>query len=128
MISSPNGRQGRFFEAIEGNAKSVYWSRRVKWTDCPRMTQDQMDIERIAMGDMMFRQEFLSEFVQPMGAFFGHSGVMQMELMEDADNSGLDLRELEELVDEAYPELEPTADELKAGFDRADRMAKLLFD
>ena len=128
MISSPNGRQGRFFEAIEGNATSVYWGRKVKWMDCPRMTQDQMDIERIAMGDLMFRQEFLSEFVQPMGAFFGNLGVLALERQEDQDFSGLDLKELEDVMDEKYPLIEPTSDELKAAFDRTDRMQKLLYD
>ena len=128
MISSPNGRQGRFFEAIEGSAQDVYWSQRVRWMDCPRMTQDQMDIERVAMGDMMFRQEFLSEFVQPQGAFFGHSGVQGLGLFEDQDYSGLDLRDLEEIADEKIPAAEPTADELKGAFDRADRMTRLLFD
>ena len=125
MISSPNGRQGRFFEAFEGNAQDVWWSQRVTWQDCPRMTQEQMDIERIAMGDLYWRQEFMAEFVQPLGAFFGHSGIVAFDYNEDPDMSGLEIDELEEVVRKTIPDMQPTEAEMRAAMDSADRVNRL---
>jgi hypothetical protein len=126
MISSPNGRQGRFFEAFEGDAKSIYWTRRITWKECPRMTEAQMDMERIALGEMMFRQEFLSEFIQPLGAFFGTSGVLQFEDTEDQDLTGLELADMEEILKSKVLSVEPTVDEMRAAMDAADRVSRLL--
>jgi hypothetical protein len=129
MISSPNGRQGRFFEAFEGDAKDVYWSRKIKWTDCPRMTKEMMDIERVTLGELMFRQEFLSEFVQPLGAFFGNSGILQFEKEEEQDLTGLELEDLEKILSKNAP-LDPTPsiDEMRMAMDAADRVNRLLMD
>ena len=125
MISSPNGRQGRFFEAFEGNAKDVWWTQRVTWEDCPRMTFEQMEVERIAMGTLYWRQEFRAEFVQPLGAFFGNSGLMAFEQEDELDLSGLELNDMEEALDDMVPEAQPTAVELRAAMDAADRVSRL---
>lgn len=126
MISSPNGRQGRFFDAFEGEAVSVWHSQRVTWEDCPRMTQEQMDIEKIAMGELYWRQEFMAEFIQPLGAFFGHSGLLSMEEEEDPDYSGLDLKDMEGLLDDVLPRMNPTKDDVRFALDAADRVNNLL--
>jgi hypothetical protein len=126
MISSPNGRQGRFFEAFEGDAKSIYWTRKITWRDCPRMTEEQMDMERINLGEMMFRQEFLSEFIQPLGAFFGTSGILQFEDTEDQDLSGLELKDMEEILKSKVLSVEPSIDEMREAMNAADRVSRLL--
>lgn len=36
---------------------------------CPRITAEFLDHERLLLGDEMFRQEYLCEFVTPGGAF-----------------------------------------------------------
>lgn len=131
MISSPNGRQGRFFEAFEGEAVDVYWASRVTWHDCPRMTAAQMELERRAMGDFAFRQEFLSEFLTPLGAFFNADAIARFEdLLEDQDYTNLDLSDLsvlEEIVDDRLPILEPTIDDMRASFDQTQRVKNVLF-
>jgi len=128
MISSPNGRQGRFFEAHEGTAKDVWWSQRVTWKDCPRMTQEQMEIEKIAMGELYWRQEFMAEFVQPLGAFFGNRGVLSFEDGEDMDLTGLDLRDMEGMLEDIAPSIDPTIEDVRAAIDAADRVNRLLQD
>lgn len=128
MISSPNGRQGRFFEAFEGDATSVWWSQRVTWEDCPRMTQEQMDIEKIALGELYWRQEFMAEFVQPLGAFFGHSGLLTLEEEEDPDYGSLDLKDLEGVVNDILPRSDPSVDDLRYAMDAADRVNRLLVE
>lgn len=131
MISSPNGRQGRFFEAFEGEAVDVYWAHRVTWMDCPRMTEAQMELERRAMGDFAFRQEFLSEFLTPLGAFFNADAIQRFEdLLEDQDYTNLELNDLstlEEIVDDRLPILDPTIDDMRAAFDQTQRVRNVLF-
>jgi len=127
MLSSPNGRQGYFFEAFEGDAKDVFWNQRVKWQDCPRITKEIADMERIALGDLYFRQEFGAEFVTPLGAFFGNSAVMQFEAGEEEDLTGLDIRDMEDLLDQRFPKSDPDMEDLKEALSRADRVTDLLY-
>lgn len=127
MLSSPNGRQGYFFEAFEGEAKDVFWSQRVHWKDCPRITQEIADMERIALGDLYFRQEFEAEFVTPLGAFFGYSAIQQFEMGEEEDLSGVDLSDLEMIVNEKYPGRDPDVEDLGEALSRTDRVTNLLY-
>jgi hypothetical protein len=56
-----------------------HWTRfRVPATDCPRITPDFLDHERLMLGDDMFRQEYLCEFITP-GGF-----LLSRELIESA--------------------------------------------
>lgn len=128
MISSPNGRQGRFFEAFEGNATDVYWTQRVQWMDCPRMTQEQMDLEKIAMGAFAFRQEFLSEFLTPHGAFFNADAIQNFDdLMEDQVYDDLGLDDMEAILDKRLPIPEPGVDDMRAAFDQTQRVRDAIF-
>lgn len=128
MLSSPNGRQGYFFEAFEGEAKDVFWSQRVHWHDCPRITQEIADMERIALGDLYFRQEFGAEFVTPLGAFFGHSAITQFENGEKEWLEDLQtLDDLEDFTAEMYPSNDPDVEDLKEALSRADRASRLLY-
>lgn len=128
MISSPNGRQGRFFEAHEGKAKDVWWTKRITYKDCPRMTDEQMEIERIAMGDLYWRQEFMSEFVQPLGAFFGNTSLLAFEEEEEIDFTGMDLKDLDGLADDMLPSVDPSIDDVRAAMDVAQRTSRLLYE
>ena len=127
MLSSPNGRQGYFFEAFEGDAADVFWSQRVHWHDCPRITQEIADMERIALGDLYFRQEFGAEFVSPLGAFIGHSAILQFEAGEDEDLSNLDIRDMEDILDNKFPTGDPDVEDLREAMSRADRVTNLLY-
>jgi hypothetical protein len=60
-LSTPFGRRGFFYEAFEhGDA----WEReRVPVTECPRISKTFLAEERKALGELLFRQEYLCEFV-----------------------------------------------------------------
>ena len=94
--------------------------------DCPRMNQEQMDVEKIAMGELYWRQEFMAEFVQPLGAFFGNSGLLTLDDEEDPDFAGLDLKDMEGMLDDVLPKIDPTKDDVRWAMDAADRVNNLL--
>ena len=119
MISSPNGRVGHFFEAFEGNSVDVFWTRRVTHRECPRITERTLLNDRIALGDMRFRQEYGAEFVSAEGAFFGANALEAFEAGEEQD---LSLLELEAILNQHVPIPVPTMDDLIEAFDRSDRV------
>ena len=127
MLSSPNGRQGYFFEAFEGDAKEVFWTQRVHWKDCPRITQEIADMERVALGDLYFRQEFEAEFITPFGAFFGHQAIRAMEDPEEMYIGDLELMDLEMLASETFPDGDPDKHYLEEALSRTDRVSALLY-
>lgn len=128
MLSSPNGRQGYFFEAFEGDAKSVFFGLRVPYTECPRISPETIAMERVALGDLYFRQEYGAEFITPQGAFFGYSALRNLEEGEDPDLSDLDLDDMEHLLERIMPVPQPTEEDLKMAFDRTQRVKQVLYD
>jgi hypothetical protein len=62
MLSTPAGRQGEFHRAwVEGGDT---WTRvSVRADQCPRLSEEFLREERAQLGDLMFRQEFLLEFL-----------------------------------------------------------------
>lgn len=128
MLSSPNGRQGYFFEAFEGTAQDVFEGIRVKWTDCPRIRPERMEQEKIALGDLYFRQEYGAEFITPQGAFFGNTGILSFMDEEDPPIGDLENLEIDALLDTILPEPKPTLEDMQQGFDRADRVKRLLVE
>ena len=118
MLSSPNGKVGYFYEACEGRAKDVFWTRRVTHRECPRITEETLRTDRIIMGELRFRQEYEAEFVSAEGAFFGAGSMEDFVAGEDQDLSLLDL---ENLTAAAMPAPIPTMDDLMHAFDRAQR-------
>lgn len=119
MISSPNGKVGHFFEAFEGKAEDVFWTRRVTHRECPRITEKTLINDRIMLGELKFRQEYEAEFVSAEGAFFGATALGAFEMGEEQD---LSLLELENILDVNLPVPQPTMDDLMSAFDRAQRV------
>lgn len=119
MISSPNGKAGQFFEAFEGHSQDVFWTRRVTHRECPRITERTLIGDRIALGDLRFRQEYEAEFISAEGAFFGP---MALDAFEETEDQDLSLLELETILDEHLPRPQPSIDDLSSAFDRAQRV------
>ncbi len=64
LLSSPNGRAGFFFEAYQGAQKAKGWRRwHVPSTDCPHIAPQYLADKRVELGEMMYKQEYLAEFV-----------------------------------------------------------------
>jgi hypothetical protein len=68
-LTTPAGKRGWFYEAWHSG--DPIWHRvRVDAGMCPRITQDFLDEERKALGDVKFREEYCLEFVDSaMSAF-----------------------------------------------------------
>lgn len=121
MISSPNGKVGHFYEAFEGMAQDVFWTRRVTHKECPRITERTLLNDRIALGELRFRQEYEAEFVSAEGAFFG---AQALDAFEEGEAQDLSLLELENILDEHIPVPQPTVDDLMTALDRTQRVSR----
>jgi hypothetical protein len=126
MISSPNGRQGYFFEAFEGSAQDVYETQRITWTECPRINPAFIEEEKIALGDLYFRQEYGAEFITPMGAFFGFNAQEMFAAGEDEPIGDMELLDLEKWLSVKDPLPAPSRVDMQQAFDRASRVQQLL--
>jgi len=63
LISTPAGRSGFFYRIWTSTAGLEKWTRiSVPATECPRISSDFLETERIEHGDRLFRQEYLCEF------------------------------------------------------------------
>jgi hypothetical protein len=61
MMSTPNGKQGFFFETWESGGKE--WHRvSVPATECPRIPKPFLEEELRALGGASYRQEYMCEF------------------------------------------------------------------
>jgi hypothetical protein len=62
MLSTPFGKRGVFHQAWTEGGEA--WQRtRVAASECPRLPQWFLDEERRELGDLMYRQEYLLEFL-----------------------------------------------------------------
>ena len=84
-LSTPWGRRGWFYNE---------WSHSENWTktkitarDCPRLTDETLDAERSALGDVFFRQEYLCEFLDA-----GAEGFIYQEWLDNAVGQELEPR------------------------------------
>lgn len=128
MLSSPNGRQGYFFEAFEGQAEDVFTAFRIPYTQCPRISEETVELERIALGDLYFRQEYGAEFISPMGAFFGFSAIENLDEGEDPDLTDLELLDMDALLEDIMPVPQPTKEDLRVALDRTQRVSRILYE
>ena len=75
LMSTPNGKRGFFWD--EWSDESRNWTRiSVKATDCPRISTGFLEEERKRMGETMFRQEYLCDFMDAQDAVFREADVL----------------------------------------------------
>ena len=73
-MSTPFGKRGHFFNEWQNGGSD--WQRiQVEATQCPRMTVEELERQKRAMGDMFFRQEFMCEFVDNILQTFSHDSI-----------------------------------------------------
>lgn len=77
LLSTPFGKRGFFYNEWTRNAH--LWERvMVPATECSRIPAAALDEERLVIGDEMFRQEYMCEFVS------GEAGVFDRDLIDEA--------------------------------------------
>jgi hypothetical protein len=75
LMSTPNGKRGFFWDEWSDEARK--WTRiAVRATDCPRIRAEFLEEERQRLGESMFRQEYLCEFVDAEDAVFREADVL----------------------------------------------------
>jgi hypothetical protein len=73
-LSTPFGKRGFFYEEW---TKGPRWNRfRVTADQCPRISPEFLDEERIALGPHWFAQEYMCEFADTTHQVFGHDLIM----------------------------------------------------
>ena len=74
LMSTPHGKRGHFFEAWkDGGAE---WLKiEVTALDCPRISDDFLEQERQALGDLWFRQEYGCEFLETVDQVFRYDDI-----------------------------------------------------
>ncbi len=71
LISSPFGKQGRFYES---HTRLDYFSRyHIPYTKCPFINKEYVERERQSKTELEFQQEYLAEFVEEADTFFSLS-------------------------------------------------------
>jgi hypothetical protein len=75
MMSTPAGMRGHFYETwVEGKG----WEKvQVTAFDCPRISRDFLEEERIALGERLFGQEYGCQFVEMESQLFGYDLIAQ---------------------------------------------------
>jgi hypothetical protein len=74
LMSTPNGKRGVFYrEWTEGGDQ---WERyTITAHECPRIKPEFLEEEKRSMGELMFRQEYLCEFVETAGQLFRQADI-----------------------------------------------------
>ena len=75
LMSTPNGRQGFFYDEWSQGGPSAWTRIETPATQCPRIRPEFLAEERRHITDQMFRQEYLCEFLAADHAYFDPEAV-----------------------------------------------------
>ena len=74
LMSTPFGKRGHFFEAWKDGGPE--WLRiEVTALDCPRISEEFLEQERNALGDLWFRQEYGCQFLETVDQVFRYDEI-----------------------------------------------------
>lgn len=74
LLSTPNGRRGHFFEAWHG--PEAAWERyTVKAHNCPRISPEFLESERLTLGTWWFKQEYECAFLDADDQLFSSEAI-----------------------------------------------------
>ena len=83
LMSTPHGKRGHFYEAWRDGGDE--WLKvGVTALDCPRISEEFLDQERQALGDLWFRQEYGGEFLETVDQVFRYDDI-ERALSDDVE-------------------------------------------
>jgi hypothetical protein len=88
VLSSPKGARGWFYDlwrAAQASGAGVdeLWERyKITADECPRISQEQLDAERMMRGEPHVRQEYYCSFESDESGFFEDHAVLERSLVE----------------------------------------------
>jgi hypothetical protein len=74
MLSTPWGKRGQFFETWE-NGGAAWHRTKVTAYDCPRISSEWLEQERLSIPEHVFRSEYLVEFVETSDQVFSYDDI-----------------------------------------------------
>ncbi|MEO5346811.1 MAG: terminase family protein [Magnetococcus sp. YQC-9] len=75
LMSTPFGKIGHFFEEWSNGGDE--WQRiRVTANECPRITPEFLEKERLSLGSLWFNQEYMGVFAERIDSVFSYEAVM----------------------------------------------------
>ena len=103
LMSTPNGKQGTFYNTwVSNNDDNIYdwqgindgWHRvQVSWRDCPRISEEWVEGQRVRWGGRYVAQEYECQFVEAEDQLFRNADIEAMfgDEGERLEDSGLEL-------------------------------------
>lgn len=67
LLSTPHGQQGYFYDCFDDPTFSSF---HISSEDCPRHTKEFLEHERKRLGDLIYTQEYLGEFIDEISQVF----------------------------------------------------------
>ena len=90
LLSTPCEKRGFFYEAWEYGGEM--WERiRVTAPECARIATEFLEEERQSLGQAWFRQEYMAEFMDIGGGFFGRD-IVEAALTDELEAVSLDMK------------------------------------
>jgi len=80
MLSTPWGRDHIFYRSFKN---PNYWSQHVKAEECPRISKEFLEEQRMDIGELRYKMEYEAEFVEDENSFFSQDLIR--ECVEDYD-------------------------------------------
>jgi len=80
MLSTPWGRDHIFYHSFKN---PNYWSQHVRAEECPRISKEFLDEQRMDIGELRYKMEYEAEFVEDENSFFSQDLIR--ECIEDYD-------------------------------------------
>ena len=75
-LTTPWGQRGWFYNAWTGGDGIAWEKTKITAPECSRISAEFLEEERNSMGEWMFRQEYLCEFVDPQDQYFSHDMIL----------------------------------------------------
>ena len=83
VLSTPFGKRGWFFEILDTPRRlAMFRAWKITAYECPRITPEFLDEERLELGERWFRQDYLLEFTNSIDAVFS-SDVIESARSDD---------------------------------------------
>ena len=87
MLSTPWGRDHIFYRGFKN---PNYWSQHVRAEECPSISKEFLEEQRLDIGDLRYRMEYEAEFVEDENSFFSQDLIREcVEDFEPIDESQL---------------------------------------
>ena len=83
LMSTPHGKRGHFYEAWR-DGEAEWLKVGVTALDCPRITDEFLEKERQALGNLWFRQEYGGEFLETVDQVFRYDDI-ERALSDDVE-------------------------------------------